>query len=98
MPNGKPMPSETQWEPEPGLVAMLEKARAQKLWFYCAYQNLWFSPDKLEQHWKDDRFRWGSVNWQLRPRRERLAELDQELKTLEEARARVAAEVAEDAR
>lgn len=56
------------------LVGLIEEARRQKKWLWCAYQDLWFSPDDLAAENAAGRFRWGVVNWKLRDPRERLAE------------------------
>lgn len=46
---------------------LFAKARAEGLWFFCSYQQLWFTPGELEEHQRNGRFRWGPINWQLRP-------------------------------
>lgn len=59
---------QTQLEP------LFARARAEGLWFYSAYQDLWFSPDELAAVQAAGRFRWGAVNWQLRKPDEYLAD------------------------
>lgn len=49
------------------LIALFVRARAEGLWFYSSYQDLWFSPDELTAEHAAGRFRWGPENWQLRP-------------------------------
>lgn len=65
-----------------GMAPLFQKARAHGLWFYCAYQQLWFSPDNLEREQKNGRFRWGAVNWELRDPREQVTKLRDEAKGL----------------
>lgn len=48
------------------LKPMFEEARSKGLWFYSYYQSMWFSPDELEAHHKQNRFIWGKKNWKLR--------------------------------
>jgi hypothetical protein len=64
---------------------LFDRARSGGLWFRSAYQNLWFSPDELEQHNKDGRFRWSPVNWELRSPFERLGQLKKEAADAAEA-------------
>lgn len=61
---------------DPAMAAMFERAEREGLWFYCAYQDLWFSPERLRQEQADGRFRWGPVNWSLRPHSERVQEAE----------------------
>ena len=58
-----------------GLKPLFDKARKEKLWFYCGYQGMWFAPDELEAYHKDNKFVWGAVNWQLRNPKEQLDNL-----------------------
>lgn len=62
----------------PGMESMFAEARTQGLWFFTNYQQLWFSPDELEQHQRAGTFRWGAVNWRLRPPQEYLEQLKRE--------------------
>lgn len=48
------------------LQPLFEKAEKEKLWFYCSYQDLWFSPKELKDMQKAGRFIWGEVNWVLK--------------------------------
>ena len=59
---------------------MFDKARAEGLWFFTSYQQLWFSPDDLEKEQKNGHFRWGPTNWQLRSPDERIAQLEQNVR------------------
>ncbi|ATF13594.1 hypothetical protein A616_16890 [Brevibacillus brevis X23] len=61
---------------------MFEEAEAKKLWFYCSYQGLWFSPSELKQAQNEGRFLWGAVNWQLRDPNEKLAEMQLQQQSL----------------
>ncbi len=60
------------------MLEMFQQARQEGLWFYSAYQQLWFSPDDLEHRQKNGQFCWGPENWRLRNPQERLKELQQE--------------------
>jgi hypothetical protein len=76
------------------LAPLFKEARETGKWFWCPYQNLWFSPDQLEAAQSDGRFRWGAINWKLRDPRERIAEaMDRSTKARDEA-LRIANEVA----
>jgi hypothetical protein len=66
----------------------MERAKAENLWFFCHYQQLWFSPAELEEAWADGRFRWGTCNWTLRQPSERLTEMEREAEEAERARQR----------
>lgn len=65
------MPPEMQAE----LAPLMERARQQGLWFWCRYQDLWFSPREIAMHWHNGQFRWSAENWQLRDPQEHLAAL-----------------------
>lgn len=46
------MSNEKDWKDDAiksGLIPLFEKAERQGLWFWCAYQNMWFSPRELQQ-------------------------------------------------
>lgn len=60
------------------LLPLFVRARSQGLWFHCAYQDLWFSPDDLAREHAAGRFIWGPENWSLRDPKERLAQLERE--------------------
>lgn len=47
------------------LIPLFNQARREGLWFHCAYQDLWFTPDDLEAAQANGRFLWGAVNWKL---------------------------------
>jgi hypothetical protein len=57
------------------LRLMFEEARQKGLWFFSPYQQLWFSPDELQENQKNGRFCWGAVNWELRDPKERVEQL-----------------------
>lgn len=59
-----------------GLAPLFVEARTKGLWFWCRYQDLWFSPDQLEAEHASGKFVWGAVNWQLRDPMERLREAE----------------------
>lgn len=55
---------------------LIRQARAEGKWLWCHYQDIWFTPDKLEAEQAAGRFRWGPVNWKLRDPKERLREAE----------------------
>ncbi len=61
------------------LQPLFAEARAKKLWFYCKYHSLWFSPAELQAEHDNEKFIWGVVNWELRDPEERIAELKEEI-------------------
>lgn len=73
---------------------MFAEAKKRRLWFYSAYQNLWWSPDELRTEQEAGRFRWGPANFKLRAPAEYIAErqraVDEETRRLEEAWRRIA--------
>ena len=48
-----------------GLEPLFKEARENGLWFYCASQGIWISPDELEAHQANGTFVWGENNWRL---------------------------------
>lgn len=48
------------------LKPLFIEARKNKLWFYCKYLNIWFSPDEAEKKHKEGKFIFSAVNWELR--------------------------------
>lgn len=56
------------------MAPLFAQAKAEGKWFWCHYQDLWFSPDQLRAEHATGRFRWGAVNWKLRDPQERLNE------------------------
>lgn len=77
------------WQPWPDLAALMKRAQEEHLWFWTRYQDLWFSPSELRNHWDRGQFRWGAVNWELRDPAERLMELDEKQNTIQQERAQV---------
>lgn len=75
------------------LEPLFREARAKGLWFYCTYQQLWFSPDELAKEHAKGTFIWGPVNWMLRNPKELLTQLEGEIRAAQEryeyAKARV---------
>lgn len=57
------------------LQLMFEEAEDKGMWFFCAYQQLWFTPTELRQYQSEGHFRWGVQNWQLRDPSERKSQL-----------------------
>jgi len=64
------------------LEPLFEKAEKEGKWFYCKYQGLWFSPQKLREQQEQGRFIWGSCNWELRDPREKLVEMKRQRDSL----------------
>lgn len=62
-----------------GLKPLFERARKEGLWFWCAYQDLWFSPDELEAEHRRGSFIWGATNWRLRPTSELVDQVRREV-------------------
>ena len=48
------------------LQPMFDRARKERLWFHCPYQDLWLTPDELIEYFDENRFVWGPDNWELR--------------------------------
>jgi len=65
---------------------MLERARAEGLWFHCFYQDMWFSPDQLEAEQENGNYLWGSLNWTLKDPKARLSQMDLEIKNMQTKR------------
>lgn len=63
------------------LEPLFKKAEEEGLWFFCSYQQLWFSPKQLRNAHSEGRFLWGALNWSLRDPQEKLAELKEEIST-----------------
>ncbi len=59
------------------LAPLFKEADEKGLWFYCSYQDLWFSPDDLRSEQANGRFVWGAVNWRLRRPSERMDQLQE---------------------
>lgn len=73
---------------------MFSEARRTGKWFWCGYQDLWFSPDDLEAEQKASKFIWSAVNWKLRAPQERLAEAQRRTERAKAAEDRIAAKIA----
>lgn len=75
------------------LSELIESARQQDLWLHCNYQDLWFSPDELEEQNIKGKFLWSVENWTLQDphvKLERLMENIQDAKkTYNDFRARM---------
>lgn len=48
------------------MAPLFAQAEASGTWFFCAYQQLVFSPQELRDANAAGRFRWGPLNWELR--------------------------------
>lgn len=67
-----------------GLEPLFERADKEGLWFYCSYQNLWFSPEELRKEQANGRFRWGYPNWDLRDPADEVAYLERTIERYQE--------------
>ena len=65
------------------LEPLFEKAKKEKLFFFCYYQNLWFTPKELRQHHKEGTFIWEKANWELRNPKEETIRLKRLILNLE---------------
>lgn len=73
------------------LQPLIEEARRRRLWLYCRYQNLWFSPAELEAENANGKFRWGPVNFELRDPLEYVAQAEKRAAALIEQAAQIRA-------
>lgn len=74
-----------------GLAPLFVRARREGLWFHCAYQDMWFSPDELAAEQAGGHFLWGAVNWTLRPPQDGLVRLERDIENAVAERDRFAA-------
>jgi len=58
------------------LKYMFDVAEKEGLWFYCSYQDMWFSPKELKEEHANGKFIWGETNWMLRDPFEKLKQLE----------------------
>jgi hypothetical protein len=65
------------------LEPMFKEAREKGLWFYCSFEDLWFSPDELKSEQKNGNFIWGVCNWELRNPKEHVACLENRIRSAE---------------
>jgi phage host-nuclease inhibitor protein Gam len=68
------------------LEPLFEQAEKEKLWFYCSYQDMWFSPRELKDMQKAGRFVWGAVNWTLRDPLNKVKEIEVKIENLRNAK------------
>ena len=57
------------------LEPLFEKAEKEGLWFYYNNYDLWFTPEKLKENHKNDKFVWGTNNWELKNPTEKIKDL-----------------------
>lgn len=65
---------------------LIDVAEAQKLWIYCTYQDLWWTPAELRRDRAEGRFHWELTNFQQRDPQEVLASC---MKDVADAQARL---------
>jgi hypothetical protein len=74
-------------------AGMMKTAEEQGLWFFAAYQGLWFSPKELRSEQFNGQFNWSPGNFVLRNPLEMIEEqqrrVDRESATLESLRQRL---------
>ena len=63
---------------------MFEEAEKEGLWFFCNYQQLWFTPGELREKHKKGEFVWGRTNWKLRNPQELLDGLERDKQFIED--------------
>lgn len=78
------------------LEPLFVQAMDEKLWFYCNYQDLWFSPKELREKHAEGRFIWGAVNWQLKDPNERVRYLENQRNYIGEQIAELKRRIADD--
>lgn len=77
---------------------LFQKAEREGLWFFCSYQQLWFSPSELRKAQSEGRFRWGAENWKLRDPQEAVDNLDRNIRALNTERERLLSRIADPER
>lgn len=82
---------DTDWKLK--LAALIQRARDSRQWLHCSYQDLWFSPDELQEHHKKGSFMWAAPNWTLRDPSERLREADRRVQNAINARNKIAEQI-----
>lgn len=65
------------------MEALLRRAESEGAMLYTAYHDLWFTPKELREAQADGRFRWGAVNWAIRPASDFLDKTARKLKDAE---------------
>ncbi len=55
---------------------LFEKAKQDNLWLHSSYQDLWFSPEELEELQSQGKHLWWAENWVLKSPHEKIAELE----------------------
>lgn len=64
------------------LEPLFTEATEKKLWFFCHYQELWFSPLELKVQMEHGKFLWPAKNWQLRNPLQRIDQLNDKIREL----------------
>lgn len=77
------------------LAPLFDKARAEGLWFWSSYQDMWFSPDELAKLQAQGSFVWGVANWKLRDPHEYLAEANERVQAAIRNRDRILQSIAD---
>ena len=67
---------------EGGLYDLADEAEMKRLWLFCSYQQLWFSPQEIREKCKRGE-PFSKQNWSLRDPNELLEEIDREIKEME---------------
>lgn len=61
------------------LKPLFEEAIEKGLWFYCIYQDVWFSPGELQEQHKRNKFVWGAPNWILKRPQELVQQYERQI-------------------
>lgn len=56
-----------EWKPWPELAEMMKTAKRNKQLFMCSKPPLLLFPSELEEHWKNNLYRWNIRAWVLVP-------------------------------
>ncbi len=80
---------------EENLKPLFERAERDGLWFYCSYQDLWFSPKQLRIEQANGRFRWGAVNWRLRDPKEQLYDIEKKTEEMRDFNQKILRQIEE---
>lgn len=78
------------------LRKLIAKAREEGKWLQETCQGNYFSPRKLEEANRDGRFRWGADNWKLIDPKKFVKYIDNDIKELEEKKARLLKRIEEE--
>ncbi len=58
------------------LPDLIAKAKKERKWICCHYQDIWLSPEELERENANGKFIWGEINFTLLNPNERRKQLE----------------------